>query len=250
MIRITIALAGCVLAGLLVIPERLAAQDFSFDLETGGAWFSRNDVRIPNDGGTEFDMLELIGTSPVPYLRFRIEATFDDRHTVRLLFAPLRKVGSGAFDEEVIFEGTTYEPDLLVDGTYQFSTYRATYRYTFFDRSGWTLGAGASALIRDAEVRLVQGERSEANTDLGFVPLLHLYAARHIGDRTSVVFDAETLAGPQGRATDAALTLNVRMSDDWELNAGYRLLEGGADVDEVYNFSWINFGMIGLRVNL
>jgi hypothetical protein len=29
------------------------------------------------------------------------------------------------------------------------------------------------------------------------------------------------------------------------LKAGYRLLEGGADVEEVYNFAWLNFLVIG-----
>ena len=31
-------------------------QPFGIGLETGGVWFSRNDVRIPSETGTEFDM--------------------------------------------------------------------------------------------------------------------------------------------------------------------------------------------------
>jgi hypothetical protein len=34
------------------------------------------------------------------------------------------------------------------------------------------------------------------------------------------------------------------------LKAGYRLLEGGADNDEVYNFTLVNYATIGLIARL
>ena len=221
-----------------------------FEAETGGIWFSRNDVRIPNEGGTDFDMIDLIGSDASAFYRLRLNATFGERHTLRILFAPLEKTGTGIFAEPVFFEETEFSAGSPVNGTYKFSTYRFTYRYTFFNRNDWTLGAGAAALIRDAKVELVQAGASDSNTDLGFVPLLHIYVQRNVGNRTSLIFDVETLAAPQGRATDAALSFNYRLSDYWSVYTGYRLLEGGADVDEVYNFSWINFAFGGLRFNL
>jgi hypothetical protein len=239
---------GFFLAGtfLFIIPDSGYGQDISIDAETGGLWFSRNDVRIPNEEGTDFDMLELIGTNAVPYYRFRLNVIYDNRHTVRLLFAPISKIGTGVFDDEVFFEETAFEGGVPIDGTYRFNTYRLTYRYTFYDRRNWTLGAGVAGLIRDAKVELMQPDRSDSNTDLGFVPLIHLYAERGLSDRFSLILDAETLAGPQGRATDASLTLNYALSDRLMMNTGYRVLEGGADVDAVYNFAWINFVRIGL----
>jgi hypothetical protein len=35
--------------------------------------------------------------------------------------------------------------------------------------------------------------------------------------------------------------------ENMELRAGYRLVEGGADNDEVYSFAWLHDGVIGLR---
>ncbi|MCC5914225.1 MAG: hypothetical protein JJU46_07590 [Balneolaceae bacterium] len=238
------------ITSFLMIPAEGQSQDIMLEAESGALWFSRNDVRIPNDGGTEFDMLGLIGQDAVPYFRLRLNATFGERHTFRALFAPISKVGTGAFDEPVDFEGSTYEADLATDGVYRFNTYRLTYRYTFLDRENWTLGAGAAALIRDAKVQLTQAGINEENTDLGFVPLIHLYAERRFGDRSSIIFDAETLASTQGRATDVSLTFNHRIGESWGLYGGYRLIEGGADVDEVYNFSWINFASVGVFINL
>ncbi len=44
--------------------------------------------------------------------------------------------------------------------------------------------------------------------------------------------------------------LDYSLRDRIVLSAGYRLLEGGADVDDVYNFSWINYGAAGLTIQL
>jgi len=226
--------------------------DISVQIEPGLFWFSRNDVRIPNDGGTEFDMLGLISNNPERYIRISLNATLEERHTFRLVFAPLQKIGSSVFDSPVFFEETIFAPDTPTEGLYRFNTYRLTYRYTFYDRNSWVLGAGVAGLIRDAKVELTQGDLTDSNSDFGFVPLLHIYAARQLGERATVTLDAEGLASPQGqgRAFDAALTASYNVVENWHLTAGYRLLEGGADVDEVYNFSWINFASIGIRLNI
>lgn len=235
---------------ILILPSSASGQQLSVEGETGLIWFSRNDVRIPNDGGTEFDMMNLIGSEVAPFFRFRVNLSFDERHTVRALLAPLSKIGTGSFDEPIIFEETTFEANTPIDGTYRFNTYRLTYRYTFYNQNNWVLGAGLAGLIRDAEVALAQPDRSDSSPDFGFVPLLHLYVQRDLGAGLSLTLDGETLAGPQGRATDAALTFNYKVSNNWSMNAGYRVLEGGADVDQVYNFAWINYVLIGLQVDI
>lgn len=242
------------LATLLVLqfsnPGQAESRQVEISAETGNTWFSRNDVRIPNEEGTTFNMLGITGRNGSDYYRFRISATFGEKHTFRLLAAPLQQSGSGEFAQPVDFEGRTFEAGTPTDGTYRFNTYRFTYRYTFYNRNDWTLGAGAAALLRDAKVELQQGELSESSTDLGFVPLVHLYAKRNLGNGFSLTFDAETLAGQQGRATDAALFANYAFSDQWSLNFGYRVLEGGADVGQIYNFAWINFAAVGLQFSL
>ena len=53
--------------------------------------------------------------------------------------------------------------------------------------------------------------------------------------------DADGLAGGPGRAIDAALKLGYDIDRHWTLSAGYRTLEGGADVEEVYAFAWLHY---------
>jgi len=43
-------------------------------------------------------------------------------------------------------------------------------------------------------------------------------------------------------------TYRYRFADRWELAFGYRTIEGGADVEQVYNFAWLHFGVGSLRV--
>ncbi len=234
------------------VADTLDAPGFRFgaDIEGGGFWFSRNDVRIPGDTGTEFDMLDLIDTNPEAYVRIRINANFGERHYLRALYAPLEKSGEGLFDNPVNFEGVEFEAGIPVEGLYRFNTYRLAYRYNFYLDDRLELGAGAAVLVRDAKVQLAQGEQVESNTDLGFVPLLHFYGKAGLTNRLSTILDAEGLVSTQGRAIDAALKLNYDLDDTWAVYLGYRLLDGGADNDEVYNFAFINYVMGGVRLQI
>lgn len=74
---------------------------------------------------------------------------------------------------------------------------------------------------------------------------LHVAADRRFGPiRASL--DADALAGGPGRAVDASLKLTYDLNENWGLRAGYRTVEGGADVDSVYNFAWLNYGVISI----
>lgn len=234
---------------LMLFPSKATSQEFSVYVESGGVFFSNYDVRIPNEGGTKFDLLDLIGTDLNPYFRIGADVTFAERHRVGLLFAPLSVTNTGILPEDVFFEDRTFFAGIPTEGTYQFSNYRLSYQYLFFRDDRWDLGAGFTAFIRDARVELSQNGDSARNTDLGFVPLINFYANYNINDRFSVALDGETLFGPQGRATDAALTLRYTLNDNFSFQTGYRILEGGADVDQVYNFAWLNFVLVGARYN-
>ena len=36
---------------------------------------------------------------------------------------------------------------------------------------------------------------------------------------------------------------SVGVSASWTVTVGYRTLEGGADVDDVYNFAWFHYAV-------
>lgn len=71
-----------------------------------------------------------------------------------------------------------------------------------------------------------------------------------LDEKFGILLEGDALAAPQGRAEDVLLAATYRLSDRFGLKAGYRILEGGADNDEVYNFALFNYASVGLFINL
>jgi hypothetical protein len=235
-------------AVLLALPgAQTAASDERFDveLEVGSVWQSKNDVQIPNDStGTRFSLVDLVGQGPWPAGRFYFTWNIKGRHGLRVLLAPLSYTETGRFDEPVLFAGEAFAPDEPTEATYQFNSWRLSYRYRFFEGERWRWWIGFTAKIRDAKIRLKQDGVSSEDTDLGFVPLLHLRGDWRFAERWHFLFDLDALAGGPGRAEDLALKVGYDVCDRWSVAGGYRTVEGGADVDEVYNFAWFNYAVV------
>ena len=78
--------------------------------------------------------------------------------------------------------------------------------------------------------------------------MLHLRARGWLSDRWYLDLDIDALAGGPGRAIDAAVKFGARLGEDYRLAVGYRTVEGGADVEEVYNFAWLHYAVASLAV--
>ena len=216
------------------------------ELETGPLWLTRNDARIPPEGGTHFSLLDVTGRGPDGFLRAQVSVQIAKRHGVRLLFAPVQITGTGTFAAPVRFVDQAFLPSVPTQGTFKFNTYRVTYRYTLHEGPDWRVQIGAAALVRDAKIELQQRGVAARYTDLGFVPLGYVSAARRLSDRAALVFDLEGLGSPQGRALDGIAKLDVSLTPKWNLGLGYRTLEGGADVSKVYTFAWLHYGVVSV----
>ncbi len=237
-----------VLGALGMVPIQAGAEDaarFSLEVELGPTWQSRNTVQIPNtEAGTRFSLKDFVGTGPWAAGRVYFTWNVNPKHSLRLLAAPLSYTESGLFDENVSFAGETYEAGIPTEATYQFNSWRVGYRWRFKDSERWTLWAGFTAKIRDAKISLSQGDTSSEDTDVGFVPLLSFAADYRFADRWRLLFDFEGLAGGPGRAFDVALKVGYDINDSWGIAAGYRTVEGGADIEEVYNFAWFQYAVV------
>ena len=101
------------------------------------------------------------------------------------------------------------------EATYQFNSWRLSYRYKFKDGDRWQLWVGFTAKIRDAKIELRQGDTTSKDTDLGFVPLLHFAADWRFAERWHFIADLDGLAGGPGRAIDLALKVGYDINDRW-----------------------------------
>jgi hypothetical protein len=219
-------------------------------VEGGALWQSKNDQRIPNDGGTRFSLRDF-SDGPFGSYRIYLGRRFSPRHEVRLLYAPLELNLTGKFSSPVNFKGTAFATNTNTAADYKFNSYRLSYIY-HFERSGeWDTAIGFTGKVRDAEVRLSQGALQASESNVGFVPLLHFQAHREISTNWKFIFDVDGLAAPQGRAIDLALLFErqISKSDKSQAYFGYRTIEGGADNDKVYNFAWFHIATVGLKLN-
>lgn len=227
--------------------QEISRSRLELELEAGPVWQTRNDVQIPNDpSGTRFSLVAPLGNGPWRAGRVYLTWHFSARHSIRGLVAPLSVTGTGMVSGPIDFAGETFPGGPGLRGTYQFNSYRLTYRYRFVARERLRLWLGFTGKIRDAKIELEQGNLAARDTDVGFVPLLHLAADWQPTSRTHVLFDLDGLAGGPGRAFDAAIKLGYDLNRHWRLSGGYRTIEGGADVSSVYAFAWLHYGVVAL----
>jgi hypothetical protein len=231
---------------VVVLVGGKAHADISIDLETGSVFPGYNDVRIPGTTGTELSLTEELEADPVVFIRVNPGYTFLEKHTIEALFAPLLVKSSGSVSRDVEFEGEVFPADTQLEATYRFNSYRLRYRYKLYRSDALEFGLGFAAKIRDAEVKLTGGGTESSKTNVGFVPLLSFRLAWMFNHKADLVLEGDALAAPQGRAEDVLAAISYHMTDELSLRAGYRILEGGADNDEVYNFALLNYAVLGI----
>ncbi len=219
------------------------------DLEGGVVASGYNDVRIPGSSGTRFSLSEELSTDRRAYVRARL--TYGrGRHALSALVAPLSLHARGTLEDDLRFQDETFPARTALEVTYRFDSYRLTYRYEVVETRTTKVCVGATAKIRDAEVSVRAAERSASKTNLGFVPLLHGSLEWWFAARTSLVLVADALAAPQGRAEDVLVALRFEPVPPVAVRIGYRILEGGADTDEVYTFTLLHYLGLGVSLSL
>ncbi len=221
---------------------------FSMEFEFSPAWQSRNDARIPNSTGTKFSLRDIQGSGPFLGGRIILFFALTPKNEIGLLAAPLTITETGELKEPIFFAGQSFAAGPAVKAIYQFNSYRLTYRYRIYEGDRWTWKLGVTGKIRDAKIELRDGTTSAADDDLGFVPLLHIDGQCRLSEKWRFQVNMDGLAAPQGRAFDIALKARYRFSKRWDVAFGYRVLEGGADVDRVYTFAWLHYAAASLAL--
>jgi hypothetical protein len=222
----------------------------SFDLETGAVGTGYNNVRIPGDQGTLFSLKDDLISKTEFFFRLRVNYTIKSRHTLSLLYAPLETVSNGNVPYDIFFEGVTFPANTELEGTYKFNSYRLTYRYEIVLKPKFEFGLGFTAKIRDAKIALASETLQSEKTNVGFVPIINFRMLWKPYEKFGILLEGDALAAPQGRAEDVLIAATYRASDWLGFKAGYRILEGGAENDEVYNFALFNYASVGLLIYL
>jgi hypothetical protein len=220
------------------------------DLESGGVFPGYCDVRIPGDSGTLFSLTDDLSTDSSFFFRLRAGLRFHPRHTVFVLFAPLTLDGAGRLGYPLEYNGVTFPANTPLESLYRFNSYRLSWRYGIKEGERLRIGLGLTAKIRDAFIEISGGGQTTRNSNLGGVPLLNFFLEWHFSPVLRLLLEGDAAAAPQGRAEDVQLALVYQKSDKWAIRMGYRILEGGADNDKVYNFALFNYFLVGVTAYL
>lgn len=222
----------------------------SLDLETGAVGTGYNDVRSPGDQGTFFSLKNDLISKTEIFFRVRVNYTIKSRHTLSFLYAPLETTSEGKVPNDILFEGVTFPANSDITGTYKFNSYRLTYRYGIVIKPKFEFGLGMTAKIREAKISLASVGLQSEKANVGFVPIINFRMLWKPDEKFGILLEGDALAAPQGRAEDVLFAATYRVSDRVELKAGYRILEGGSDNDEVYTFSLFNYASVGIFIYL
>lgn len=247
-LKTLIVVAACSLGASAVAQAQVDQPGrIGVTIEGLALWQQRNDVRIPPETGTEFSIVDLIGSARTPSVRTEVTVRLTERQELRAVYAPIEVTGRGTPAAPIAFAGGQFGA-VPTDAVFQFNSYRGTWRYRVYQGSTWTWRVGLTGFVRDARIALSQPGQSAEDTDVGFVPLGHISGDGRLSTRWHVALELDGSAAPQGRAFDVAASLNYRPVSRVTLSVGYRTVEGGADVDAVYTFAWLNAATARLGV--
>ncbi len=223
----------------------IKAQGF-IDIESGAVFTGYNNVRIPGDAGTLFSLKNDLKPNPNAFVRLRAGYTIKNRHTISALYAPLKVELNGTINKLIDFEGVVFPSNTLVNGSYKFNSYRLTYRYDIVKKPNFEFGFGFTAKIRDAEIALKGQGLSASKKNVGFVPIINFRLNWKLNEKVGILFEGDALAAPQGRAEDVMIATTYKFSNNFTGRLGYRVLEGGANNNEVYNFALFHYASVGV----
>jgi len=215
------------------------AQPF-IHVESGAFITGMNDIRNGNNG-TLFSLKNDFQTPISPFFRLRVGCLSNGKDYFSFLYAPLKIVETGTIERDILFDGKSFKANLPTEVVYKFNSYRFTYNRRIINKDNFKFGIGLSAKIRDAGVSLKNSALLSENFTVGFAPLINLIANWDITSKMGVDFFGEGIAASKGRAIDLSLSGRYSFTKTLQGNIGYRLLEGGANGTNGYNFIQLHF---------
>ena len=230
---------------LLILLTSVGYSQKYIDIETGMVFSGYNDVQIPRSTGTRISLYNELKPDPAVFVRGRFSYLINNRHWISLLVAPLRINSQESINHPITFNGVSFPANTELTSRYRFDSYRITYRYTLVEKEKVKFGLGFTAKIRDASISLQGDNQFSEKTNTGFVPIINFNLQWLLNNNFSFILDGDALGAPQGRAEDVFAGIIYNLNKNLDLKLGYRILEGGANVEEVNNFTLINYAALG-----
>jgi hypothetical protein len=221
------------------------AQTF-INVESGVLFTGLNNIRNGTNG-TLFSLKNDLSTPPGIFLRIRAGFLLNNKYHFSILYAPLKILVTGTMDRNILFDENNFKAKIPLEAVYKFNSYRLTYNRRIINNNNFKFGLGLSAKIRDAGTSLKNKELLSENFSIGFVPLINVLSDWNISQKVGMNFLGEGIIASKGRAIDLSLSGRYNFTKGLQGNIGYRLLEGGVDGTNRYNFVRFHFVLTSLN---
>ena len=238
--------AGALLFIMIIAPG--ARAEYVVNLQGAVVFTEKNDVRIPGDSGTKFSLSDDLSADSSYTGRLEAGYLHKGRDYFGIVVAPLSVDSHGRMDSDISYAGTTFPAGTDLDATFRFDSYRFTWRRKLVSKEKFDLWLGLSGNIRDASITVIGGGQTAEKKNTGFVPLINFLVDWRFSQPWSLRAAGDALVGPQGRAEDVLFAMLYDVNASTKVFGGYRILEGGADNDEVYTFSLFHYAVAGIEV--
>ncbi|MGM0551493.1 MAG: hypothetical protein ACQESW_10465, partial [Bacteroidota bacterium] len=179
---------------LLVFGVSTTKAQALIDFETGLVFTGYNDVRIPGDNGTLVSFKNDLQSKTEPFYRIRFNYTINARHTISLLYAPLKTQSTGSVSNAIVFKDVVFPANTEITGDYKFNSYRLTYRYAIVKNPKVEFGLGFTAKIRDASIALSSSGLTGEKVNTGFVPIINFRLLWHMDNKFGLLLEGDALA--------------------------------------------------------
>lgn len=183
------------------------------------------------------------------------------RQNFTLLWQPLELNSTVKIDKPLRVDDVTFPANRPIDMRYGFSFWRLSWGHRAIDRDDLELSLGLGLQIRNATISFtsVDGSRSEANRDIGPVPLLELEVRKRWDDGLSFEAEVDGFYAPikylngrdvdvVGAIADIQLRTGLEVADPTTVFLGLRYLGGGASgtgtpdgTGDGYTENWLHF---------
>lgn len=238
------------LAVLLSVGFSRACAGFGVDVGIGAIFTGYNDIRAPSDSGTDIlSLSDELNTDPTYFVKVRVSHLIRGRHYISVFVAPIRMSSSGEIDRSVTFGGEEFPADTPLEAKYELNTYRLTYRYYFINTRRLQAGLGLTADVKNSSISLEGGGVKAEETDTNIMPLVDFSAYLTLTRSLGIIFEANALAIARGRTEDVLLAIEYRLNRFVNLRLSYRMLEGGIDKTDIYNFALLNHFAVGTSIS-
>lgn len=209
--------------------ELLASQ---INLEVGRIKTSHNRFQLPNEKVNEVQLPE--GEYSTSY---RLRGTFDLKGDkfLSFLYAPFQGDYKFRSDNSFKFDNSNFAANADTKVDYKFNSYRVGYFQRFSPKKDFKYWLGGVLKVRDAKIKVTQGDLRDSYSNVGLVPLIGIGAEYFLQDDISLFSHIETLGFDKGYAYDFNAEMRYYLNQKNAIGFGYRTFGGGVDNDKLMN---------------